>query len=94
MMSRVVLSAVRSVARPAARRVFVQPTRAFAAGFLDSAEVAERIQNVVKNFEKVDAAAVSPTAHFTNDLGACVKFFFVASRRTRSLMYSRFCQLA
>ena len=63
-----------STARSAAAR---RPVAAFArlahvrmfSGFLDSAEVAERIQNVVKNFEKVDAAAVSPSAHFTNDLG-------------------------
>jgi len=64
MMSRV-LSAARTVARPVSR---VQ-ARFFSAGFLDANEVAERVQNVVKNFEKVDAAAVTPSAHFTNDLG-------------------------
>lgn len=29
----------------------------------------DRVQSVLKNFEKVDAAKVSPTAHFSNDLG-------------------------
>ena len=37
--------------------------------FLDRAEVAERVQSVLKNFEKVDASKVTATAHFSNDLG-------------------------
>lgn len=37
--------------------------------FLDKSEVTERIVNVVKGFEKVDSAAVNPTAHFAKDLG-------------------------
>lgn len=31
--------------------------------------MAERVQSVLKNFEKVDASKVSATAHFSNDLG-------------------------
>mmetsp|Transcript_2605 Transcript_2605/g.6165 ORF Transcript_2605/g.6165 Transcript_2605/m.6165 type:complete len:128 (+) Transcript_2605:83-466(+) len=36
---------------------------------LDKSEVTERILNVVKNFEKVDPAKVTPTANFQKDLG-------------------------
>ena len=65
-MSRV-LSVARVAARPVARQLNV---RFFGAGVLDANEVSERIQNVVKNFEKVNPASVTATAHFTNDLGA------------------------
>lgn len=37
--------------------------------FLDKKEVTERVLAVMKNFEKVDPAKVSPSAHFVNDLG-------------------------
>lgn len=37
--------------------------------FLDRAEATERVIQVVKNFEKVDAAKVSAKAHFHTDLG-------------------------
>ncbi len=37
--------------------------------FLDRKEVTERVLQVLKNFEKVDPAKVTPTAHFVNDLG-------------------------
>merc|ERR1712137_1389916 len=32
-------------------------------------EITERVLSVVKNFEKVDAAAVTDKSHFSNDLG-------------------------
>jgi NADH dehydrogenase (ubiquinone) 1 alpha/beta subcomplex 1 len=41
----------------------------FAQTFLDKKEVAERVIQVLKNFEKVDPAKVTPSAHFVNDLG-------------------------
>jgi acyl carrier protein len=37
--------------------------------FLDVKEVTERVLNVLKNFDKVDKSKLTPTAHFTNDLG-------------------------
>lgn len=37
--------------------------------FLDKKEVTERVVAVMKNFEKVDPAKVTPAAHFVNDLG-------------------------
>ncbi len=37
--------------------------------FLNPAEVQERIITVVKNFDKVDPAKVSPTSKFADDLG-------------------------
>jgi len=37
--------------------------------FLAGAEVEERVVNVLKGFEKVDAGKLSATAHFKNDLG-------------------------
>lgn len=36
---------------------------------LDRADVLQRVLEVVKNFEKVDAAKVTPESHFINDLG-------------------------
>ncbi len=42
---------------------------ALAQSFLDKKEVTERVIQVLKNFEKVDPAKVTPTAHFVNDLG-------------------------
>jgi len=49
----------------------VLPVRAYSAGAhaLTQTEIQERVVRVVKNYEKVDAAKVSPTAHFINDLG-------------------------
>lgn len=38
-------------------------------GFLNKDEVTERVIGVVKAFEKVDAAKVTPTSHFIDDLG-------------------------
>lgn len=46
-----------------------QWSRAFASGFLAKDEVENRILAVVKNFQNVDAAKVTATSHFTNDLG-------------------------
>jgi hypothetical protein len=44
--------------------------RSFASGgFLPKEEVLERVTTVVKNFQNVDPAKVSPTSHFMNDLG-------------------------
>lgn len=37
--------------------------------FLDKKEVTDRVLQVLKNFEKVDPAKVSASAHFVNDLG-------------------------
>mmetsp|Transcript_1215 Transcript_1215/g.2329 ORF Transcript_1215/g.2329 Transcript_1215/m.2329 type:complete len:152 (-) Transcript_1215:501-956(-) len=37
--------------------------------YLDRAAVTDRVISVVKNFQKVDPAKVSPTSHFINDLG-------------------------
>lgn len=37
--------------------------------FLDAAEVTERILTVVKNFDQVDPAKVSPETKFADDLG-------------------------
>ncbi|CAA7388768.1 unnamed protein product [Spirodela intermedia] len=37
--------------------------------FLDKSEVADRVITVVKNFQKVDPAKVTPNAHFSDDLG-------------------------
>lgn len=37
--------------------------------FLDAKDVSDRIINVVKNFDKVDASKVSPAAKFADDLG-------------------------
>lgn len=36
---------------------------------LEKADVLQRVIEVVKNFEKVDAAKVTPESHFINDLG-------------------------
>mmetsp|Transcript_1784 Transcript_1784/g.2484 ORF Transcript_1784/g.2484 Transcript_1784/m.2484 type:complete len:144 (-) Transcript_1784:301-732(-) len=59
--------------RPAAASVLsahMGPVRYFATeGFLDKAQVTDRIMGVVKNFEKVDPTKVTPTAHFKEDLG-------------------------
>jgi NADH dehydrogenase (ubiquinone) 1 alpha/beta subcomplex 1, acyl-carrier protein len=47
-----------------------QTIRTFAAStFLDPAEVTERIINVVKNFDQVDASKVTEKVKFTDDLG-------------------------
>lgn len=37
--------------------------------FLSAEEVADRIMGVVKNFDQVDPAKVSPETKFTDDLG-------------------------
>eukprot|EP00958_Prasinococcus_capsulatus_P003308 scaffold304_cov409-Prasinococcus_capsulatus_cf.AAC.17 len=39
------------------------------AAYLSKEEVTERVLQVVKNFQKVDPAKVSPESHFVNDLG-------------------------
>lgn len=36
---------------------------------LDKQDVLQRVLEIVKNFEKVDAAKVTPESHFINDLG-------------------------
>jgi len=36
--------------------------------FLDKAEVTERVMQVLKNFDKVEDAKVSPTSNFSKDL--------------------------
>ena len=42
--------------------------RSFAT-FLDRADVTDRVLGVVKSFEKVDPAKVTPKSHFVSDLG-------------------------
>ncbi|GAB2218476.1 hypothetical protein Droror1_Dr00001700 [Drosera rotundifolia] len=37
--------------------------------FLDKSEVRDRVISVVKNFQKVDPAKVTPNSHFQKDLG-------------------------
>ena len=67
-----------ALARPAAAAPVAAATRPVthmfvrqfaAAGALTRDAVAARVVDVLKQFEKVDAAKVSPDAHFTNDLG-------------------------
>ena len=43
--------------------------RAYGAGYLDKAQVTDRVVTVVKNFNKVDPAKVTPNASFGADLG-------------------------
>ncbi|GAB0495647.1 hypothetical protein MMPV_006951 [Pyropia vietnamensis] len=38
-------------------------------GYLDKSSVSERVLDVVKKFEKVDASKVTADSHFTGDLG-------------------------
>mmetsp|Transcript_13210 Transcript_13210/g.34631 ORF Transcript_13210/g.34631 Transcript_13210/m.34631 type:complete len:113 (-) Transcript_13210:1283-1621(-) len=42
---------------------------ATAGTYLSKDEVTQRVLDVVKNYEKVDPAKVTPEAHFSNDLG-------------------------
>ena len=66
--SRFAVRAVNSSALAALRQP--QTIRTFAAStFLDPAEVTERIINVVKNFDQVDASKVTEKVKFTDDLG-------------------------
>mmetsp|Transcript_37040 Transcript_37040/g.72287 ORF Transcript_37040/g.72287 Transcript_37040/m.72287 type:complete len:134 (+) Transcript_37040:30-431(+) len=58
------LAAMRPVLAPSALW-----SRGFASAFIPKAEVQERVMSVVKNFQNVDAAKVTPEASFTNDLG-------------------------
>jgi len=37
--------------------------------YLDKAQVTERVMEVVKAFQKVEASKVAPSSHFVNDLG-------------------------
>eukprot|EP00977_Amphora_coffeiformis_P013929 scaffold3806_cov169-Amphora_coffeaeformis.AAC.5 len=62
----VALSAVRAPSTPA-----VFTLRHFSAPpiFLDASEVTDRILTIVKNFDQVDPAKVSPTTKFADDLG-------------------------
>ncbi|CAN6333287.1 unnamed protein product [Urochloa humidicola] len=64
------------VARPAVagtvptfRRLLSSTTEETKGSFLDKGEVADRVISVVKNFQKVEPAKVTPTAHFQKDLG-------------------------
>ena len=70
--SRVAVRAVNTnLAFSALRQQQPQLVRTFAAGssFLNPAEVTERIINVVKNFDQVDANKVTDKVKFTDDLG-------------------------
>ncbi|MCO5609697.1 hypothetical protein L7F22_063929 [Adiantum nelumboides] len=39
------------------------------ASFLDKKEVADRVINVLRKFQKVEPSKISPSAHFQQDLG-------------------------
>jgi NADH dehydrogenase (ubiquinone) 1 alpha/beta subcomplex 1 len=71
----------RVFARAAVQRAALRPTlnvsrlapaamgaRSFSS-FLDRADVTDRVLGVVKSFEKVDPAKVTPKSHFISDLG-------------------------
>lgn len=66
-------AAVRMAPRAGAAPLRVAPalwSRSFASGgFLPKDEVSSRVLDVVKNFQNVDPAKVTPTSHFINDLG-------------------------
>ena len=40
-----------------------------AGGFLDEADVTDRVLGALKNFQKVDPSKVTASSHFMNDLG-------------------------
>lgn len=48
---------------------FYASESAASGSFLNKEEVTQRVIDIVKKHEKVDPNKVSPTAHFTNDLG-------------------------
>ncbi|KAL6619339.1 hypothetical protein ACP70R_034478 [Stipagrostis hirtigluma subsp. patula] len=54
---------------PAFRRLLSSTTEETKGSFLDKGEVADRVVSVVKNFQKVEPAKVTPNAHFQKDLG-------------------------
>ncbi|KAL5202522.1 hypothetical protein ABZP36_013474 [Zizania latifolia] len=54
---------------PAARLLSTTTEEGAKGSFLDKGEVADRIISVVKNFQKVEPAKVTPNAHFQKDLG-------------------------
>jgi NADH dehydrogenase (ubiquinone) 1 alpha/beta subcomplex 1 len=51
------------------KRFYGAESSAAAGSFLNRDEVTQRVLNVVKKHEKVDAAKVTPDSHFSNDLG-------------------------
>lgn len=54
----------------AAAPISLQILRSFAdASYLDKNDVTDRVLNVVKHFDKVDAGKVNSSAHFQKDLG-------------------------
>lgn len=59
------------LARPAVVPLQRIVSRTFASesSFLPKQDVTDRIVAVIKGFDRVDAAKVSPTSHFVNDLG-------------------------
>uniref|UniRef100_A0A7S0RFU8 Acyl carrier protein n=1 Tax=Pyramimonas obovata TaxID=1411642 RepID=A0A7S0RFU8_9CHLO len=63
-------SAVLSHAKiPVGAAASLQAIRSFGADTLSKDEVTERVLSVVKVFDKVDPAKVTPTATFSGDLG-------------------------
>lgn len=59
-------------ARPAVAVVPLQHWRGMgmgAGGFLDEADVTDRVLGALKNFQKVDPSKVTAASHFMNDLG-------------------------
>eukprot|EP00518_Triparma_eleuthera_P005171 CAMPEP_0182463728 /NCGR_PEP_ID=MMETSP1319-20130603/7885_1 /TAXON_ID=172717 /ORGANISM="Bolidomonas pacifica, Strain RCC208" /LENGTH=115 /DNA_ID=CAMNT_0024663305 /DNA_START=20 /DNA_END=364 /DNA_ORIENTATION=- len=66
---RLVLSRARTPLRTQLRLAVARGLCTPAQTFLDESEVRERVIQVVSNFEKVDPAKVTDTAHFTTDLG-------------------------
>ncbi|TVU19150.1 hypothetical protein EJB05_35286, partial [Eragrostis curvula] len=61
-------AAAAAVSVPGARRL-LSTTEEGKGSFLDKGEVADRVVSVVKNFQKVEPAKVTPAAHFQKDLG-------------------------
>ncbi|CAK4198055.1 unnamed protein product [Aphanomyces euteiches] len=70
MLSRVAVPLVKQVSMRMMGASRMAAVRAFSAQtFLDRGEVSERVLNVLKNFEKTDAAKITETAKFIEDLG-------------------------
>ncbi|WOO76838.1 Acyl carrier protein, mitochondrial [Vanrija pseudolonga] len=68
--------ALRAAASPARAAVLARPAvaarpafRAYSAAALTKDDITSRVLDVLKSFEKVDAAKLTPTSTFTSDLG-------------------------
>jgi|GEM_PF-194155 len=66
----IVFSMMNRLLTTSTRAARLSVVRAFSTStFLPEAEVTERVLHVVKAFDKVDKAKLSPAAHFIKDLG-------------------------